>query len=93
MANRWGKKWEQWQIFFSSAPKSLQMLTAAMKLKNTCSLEEKKIVNPKVNQPCIFTGRTDAEAETPILWPPERRAHTLEKTMMLENIEGRWRSG
>ena len=28
-------------------------------------------VNPKGNQPWIFTGRTDAEAETPILWPPD----------------------
>ena len=29
-----------------------------------------KPVNPKGNQPWIFTGRTDAEAEAPILWPP-----------------------
>ena len=35
------KKWKQWQIFFSWAPKSLQMVTAAMKLKDTFSLEEK----------------------------------------------------
>ena len=31
----------QWQTFFSWAPKSLQMVTAATKLKDTCSLEEK----------------------------------------------------
>ena len=36
-----GEKWEQWQIFFSWAPKSLQTLTAAMKLKDAHSLEEK----------------------------------------------------
>ena len=36
-----GGKWKQWQILFSWAPKSLQMVTAAMKLKDTCSLEEK----------------------------------------------------
>ena len=35
------KQWKQWQTFFSRAPKSLQMVTAAMKLKDTCSLEEK----------------------------------------------------
>ena len=35
------KKWEQWQIFFSWAPKSLQTVTATMKLKDSCSLEEK----------------------------------------------------
>ena len=36
-----GKKWKQWQIFFSWTPKSLQTMTAAMKLKDACSLEEK----------------------------------------------------
>ena len=33
--------------------------------------KEIKPVNPKGNQPWIFTGRTDAEAEAPILWPPD----------------------
>ena len=37
-----GKKWKQWQILFSWAPESLWMVTAAMKLKDTCSLEEKQ---------------------------------------------------
>ena len=36
-----GEQWKQWQTLFSLAPKSLQMVTAAMKLKDTCSLEEK----------------------------------------------------
>ena len=36
-----GKQWKQWQTLFSWAPKSLQMVTTAMKLKDTCSLEEK----------------------------------------------------
>ena len=36
-----GKQWKQCQTLFSWAPKSLQMATAAMKLKDTCSLEEK----------------------------------------------------
>ena len=40
MANRWGK-WKQWQTVFSWAPKSLQMVTAAMKVKDAYSLEEK----------------------------------------------------
>ena len=35
------KKWKQWQILFSWAPESLQMVTVAMKLKNACSLEGK----------------------------------------------------
>ena len=36
-----GKQRKQWQTLFSSVPKSLQMVTAALKLKDTCSLEEK----------------------------------------------------
>ena len=35
------KQWKQWQTLFSWAPKSLQMVIAAMKLKDSCSLEEK----------------------------------------------------
>ena len=36
-----GKQWKQWETLFSGAAESLQMVTAAMKLKDTCSLEEK----------------------------------------------------
>ena len=36
-----GKQWKQWEALFSWASKSLQMVTAAMKLKDSCSLEEK----------------------------------------------------
>ena len=36
-----GKRWKQWQTLFWGAPKSLQMVTAAMKQKDACSLEEK----------------------------------------------------
>ena len=36
-----GKQWKQWLILFFSAPKSLQMVTVAMKLKDACSLEDK----------------------------------------------------
>ena len=36
-----GEKWKQWETLFSWAPKSLRMATAAMKLKEACSLEEK----------------------------------------------------
>ena len=36
-----GKQWKQWQTLLWGAPKSLQMVTAAMKLKDSCSLEEK----------------------------------------------------
>ena len=36
-----GEKWKQWQMLFSWAPKLLELVTAAMKFKDTCSLEER----------------------------------------------------
>ena len=41
MANRWGNNGNSDKTLFWGAPKSLQMVTAAMKLKDACSLEEK----------------------------------------------------
>ena len=41
----------------------------------------------------MFIGRTDVEAETPILWPPHGRVDSLEKTLMLRRIGGRRRRG
>ena len=55
--------------------------------------KEIKLVNPKGNQPSIFTGRTDAEADTPVIGHLMQRAHSLEKTMMMGKIEGRRRRG
>ena len=40
-----GGKWKQWQIFFSWAPKSLQMVTAVMKLKDPWILGRKAMTN------------------------------------------------
>ena len=45
------------------------------------------------NQSWRFIGRTDAEAETPILWPPDVKNWLIEKTLMLRKIEGRRRRG
>ena len=55
--------------------------------------KEFKAVNPKGNQPRIFIGRTDAEAEAPILDNLMGRADSLEKTLMLGKIEGKRRRG
>ena len=41
--------------------------------------KEIKSVNPKGNQLWIFIGRTDAEAEIPILWLPDRKSQLIEK--------------
>ena len=138
---------KQWQTLFSLAPKSLQLVTAAMKLIKSCFLEEKlgqprqlikkqrrhfgdkgscsqsygfsrshvwmwesdhkggwapknwcfwtvvlektlespldckeiQPVNPKGNQSWIFIGRTDAEAEAPILWPLDGKSGLTRK--------------
>ena len=140
MANKWGNNGNSERLYFGGGPpKSLQMVTAAMKLKDPCSLEEKlwqlrqhvkkqrhyfankgqasqsygfssshvwmweldykekwalenwcfwtvvlektleslldckeiKPIHPKGNRSWIFTGRSDAEAEASILWPPD----------------------
>ena len=41
----------------------------------------------------MFIGRTDAEAEVPILWPPYVKSCPFEKTLMLGKIDGRRRRG
>ena len=50
-------------------------------------------VHPKGNQPRIFTGRTDAEAETPILWPPVEKNCLIGKDPDGGKIEARRRKG
>ena len=56
-------------------------------------LDCKKIqpVHPKGDQSWVFIGRTDADAEAPILWPPHAKAASLEKTLMFGKSEGRRR--
>ena len=56
-------------------------------------LQGDQTVNPKGNQSCIFIGRTDFEAETPILGRRMWRTDSLEKTLMLRKIEGRRKRG
>ena len=41
----------------------------------------------------MFIGRTNVEAETPILWPSDVKNNSFEKTLMLGKIEGRRRRG
>ena len=50
-------------------------------------------VHPKGDQSWVLIGRTDAEAETPILWPPDVKKWLTEKTLMMEKIEGERRRG
>ena len=153
------QKWKQLQTLFSWTPQSLWAVTAAVTLKEVCSLEEKlwqiiqcinkqrhhfadkdlyswsygfsssdvwmweldckenwvlknwcfwtvglkktpetpldskeiKTVSPKGYQSWLFIGSTGAEVEASILWPLGWRIDSLEKTLMLEKIEGKRR--
>ena len=62
-------------------------------LENHLHSKEIKPVTPKGNQPWIFIGNTDAEAEAPVLWPPNAKSwvDSLGKTLILGKIEGRRR--
>ena len=48
-------------------------------LKTPLYCKEIKPVNVKGNQSWIFIGRTDAEAEIPILWPPDEKSQLIRK--------------
>ena len=71
------KNWCFWTVVLEKA------------LESPLDWKEIKPVNPKENQAWIFTGGTDAEAETPILWPPDTKSWLIGKTLMLGKIEGR----
>ena len=62
-------------------------------LESPLDYKEIQSVHPKGDQSWVFIGRTDVEAETPILWPPVQRADSFERTLMLRKIEGRRRRG
>ena len=50
-------------------------------------------VHSKGNQPWVSFGRSDAKAETPILWPPHAKRWLMEKNLMLGGIGGRRKRG
>ena len=62
-------------------------------LESPLDCKEIQLVHSKGNQPWVFFGRTDAKAETPILWPSHAKFESLEKTVMLGGIGGRRRRG
>ena len=71
------------------APKNWCFQTVALEktLESPLDCKEIQPVHSKGDQSWVFFGRTDAETETPILWPPDVK-NSLEKTLMLEKIEG-----
>ena len=62
-------------------------------LESPLDCKEIQPVHSEGDQSWVFIGRTDVEAETPILWPPDARADSFAKTLMLGKIEGRRRRG
>ena len=62
-------------------------------LESPLDCKEIQLVHPKGDQSWVFIGRTDVEAETPILSLPDAKSLLIEKTLMLGKIEGRRRRG
>ena len=62
-------------------------------LESPLDCKDIKPLNPKGNQSWIFSGRTDAETEASILWPPDVKNWLLGKHLMLGKIESRRRRG
>ena len=60
-------------------------------LESPLDCKEIQPLHPKGDQSWVFIGRTDAEAETPRLGPPDAKGDSLDKTLMLGKIEGRRR--
>ena len=72
-----------WELYYkeSWALKNWWFWTVVLKKTLESPLDCKEIhpVHPKGDQSWIFTGRTDAEAETPILWPPDAKSWLIWK--------------
>ena len=62
-------------------------------LEGPLDCKEMQPVHSEGDQPWVFFGGNDAEAETPVLWPPMLRVDSLEKILMLGGICGRRRRG
>ena len=72
-----------WELDYNEswAPKNWCFWTVVLEktLENPLNCKELQPVHPKGNQSWIFMGRTDAEAETPILWPPDVKSWLIVK--------------
>ena len=69
------KKAECWKIDFWT-------VVLEKTLESPLDCKEIQSVHPKGNQPWIFTGRTDAEAEAPIFWPLDGKSWLIGKKIM-----------
>ena len=79
----------------SWAPKNWCFWTVVLEktLENPLNSKEIQPINSKGNQSWIFTGRTDAEAEAPILWPPDAKNRVIWKDPDTEKDWGQEEKG
>ena len=86
-----------WELDYKESwvPKNWCFWTAVLEKTLESPLDYKKIqpVHPKGNQSWILIGRTDAKAETSVLWPPDVKSWLIWKYLMLGKIEGKRRRG
>ena len=85
-----------WELDYREnwAPKNWYFWIVVLEKTLESPLDYKEIqpVHPKEDQSWVFTGRTDVEAETPIIWPPDAKSWLIwEDPGMLGKIEGRRR--
>ena len=86
-----------WKLDYKESwmPKNWWFWTVVLEktLESPLACKEIQPVHAKGDQSWMFIGRSDVEVETPILWPPMRRADSFEQILMLGKIEGGRRSG
>ena len=74
---------QMWELNYKEgwAPKNWCFWTVVLEktVESPLDCKEIKPVNPKGNQPWVFIGGTDAEAEAPILWPPDEKSQLIWK--------------
>ena len=83
----------QREKFFFKMSSHLLNVVLEKTLENSLDCKEIKPVNPKGNEPWIFTGRTDGEAEAPILWPPDVKSQLIRKDPDAEKDWGQEEKG
>ena len=69
------------QMLAKCSPEELMFSNLVLEktLQSPLDSQEIKLVNPEGNQSCIFIGRTDAEAEAPVLGPPGSKSRLIRK--------------
>ena len=86
-----------WELDYkeSWAPKNWCFWTVVLEktLESPLDCKEIQPVHPKGDQSWVFIGRTDAEVETAVLWPPDSKSWLIGKILMLGKIEDRRRRG